>query len=201
VNRALTAAAVLLAGLAAACSGSSGGTHTAASSPAATTTSPPASAAPTVTMTANPIVAPTLPPPTSAAPGDVPAGATLVMRHDGSGTSYVVYAEPRNGSYCLVLVAGSQRGEQCVRSVPPSDQLDVHTLSTGTGPGAISLLAGVTGGRVVKVTADTDAGSAASVTPVAVADTGGKAFAVAVDPDTVSQVTAYDAAGNVVARS
>lgn len=200
MNRALTAAAVTLIGLAAACSGSSAGGHPAASSTSASIPPPP-SPTPTVTMSANPIITPTVPPTTSPAPGDVPAGATLVLRHDGSGTSYVVYAEPRNGSYCLVLVAGSQRGEQCVRSVPPADQLDVHTLSTGTAAGSVSLLAGVTGGQVVKVTADTDTGSAVSVTPVAVDDTGGKAFAMAVDPDTVSQVTAYDAAGNVVARS
>jgi len=200
VNRALAVAAVLLAG-AAGCSGSSGGSPSAASpSPMVTSPSPSPTPTPVVTMTAGPVVTPTLAP--SATPaGDVPAGATLVMRHDGSGTSYVVYVEPRAGSYCLVLVAGSQRGEQCVRSVPPADQLDVHTLSTGTGPGAVALLAGVTGGRVVKVTADTDAGSSVSVTPVAVGSTGGKAFAAAVAPDTVSQVTAYDAGGDVVARS
>ena len=191
MNRAPATLLALLALALGGCGGSSGGQPTALPT-ASTSSSQP-----------RPATLPTSPAPTtSAAPTPdqtSSSSSTVVASYDSKGTQVTVSVEPDSagaGAFCLVMEAGKDSASQCGLAVPPPNQLKVITLQAGS----VSTLTGVTSNAVAKVTAETDAASGLSTTPVPVPGADGKAFAM-LDPGSVSQVVAYDEGGNVVARA
>ena len=192
MNRAPAALLALLALALGGCGGSSGG-QPAALPTGSSSSAQPGPTAPLPTSPAATTSAPPTPDQTAS------ASSTVVGSYDSNGTQVTVSVEPDAagaGVFCLVLAAGKESARQCGLAVPPPNQLKVISLQAGS----VSTLAGVTSNAVAKVTAETDAASGLSTTPVPVPGASGKAFAM-LDPGSVSQVVAYDDGGNVVARA